>query len=99
MPPARQEVVEIQDFQRLDDVDALLAAQDLVGGLAHQGIHVDGVDGLDVGMLVHDAADGAEHVLHGLAQILPPVGRDHNQAAALRPFQLGMGVVRPDGGF
>ena len=95
---AGQEVVEIQNLQRLDDVDALLAAQNFVGSLAHHGVHVDGIDGLNVGMLVHHPPDRPEHVLHGLAQILPPVGGNQDQTAALCPAQLGMGVVRPDGG-
>ena len=37
-------------------------------GLADEEVHVDGVDSLVVWVLLHHAADGAEHVVHGLAE-------------------------------
>ena len=48
----------------------------LVRRLADERVHVDGVDRLGVGMLLHHAADGAEHAVHGLAEVLAAVRRD-----------------------
>lgn len=89
----RHEVVEVQDLERLDDVQAVEAVELLVGRLAHQGVHVDGVDRLGVGVLLHDAADGAEHAMHGLAQVLAAVRGDQDEAAAAGPLQLRMRVA------
>ena len=43
-------------------------------------------------MLLHHAADGAEHAVHGLAQVLAAVRRDEDEAGALGPLKLGVGV-------
>ena len=60
---------------------------------------MNGVNGFHIGVLIRNPADRPEHILHGLAQIFPAVGRDHNQAAILCPFQFWVGVVLPDSGF
>lgn len=59
---------------------------------------MDGVDRLGVGMLLHNAADGAEHAVHWLSQVLAAVRRDEDEAGALRPLELGMGVPLAHGG-
>lgn len=89
----RHEVVEVQDLERLDDAQAVEAVELLVGGLAHQGVHVDGIDRLDVGMLLHHAADGAEHAVHGLAQVLAAMRGDEDESAAPCPLQLRVRVA------
>ena len=92
------EVVEVEHLERVDDVQAVEAVELLVGRLADERVHVDGVDRLGVGVLLHHAADGAEHAVHGLAQVLAAVRRDENEAGALGPPELGMGVALAHGG-
>lgn len=94
----RHEVVEVEHLERVDDVQAVEAVELLVGGLADEWVHVDGVDCLCVRMLLHHAADGAEHAVHGLAQVLAAVRRDEDEAGALRPVELGVGVPLAHGG-
>lgn len=92
------EVVEVEHLERVDDVQAVEAVELLVGGLADERVHVDGVDRLGVGMLLHHAADGAEHAVHGLAQVLAAVRCDEDEAGALGPVELRVGVPRAHGG-
>lgn len=92
------EVVEVEHLERVDDVQAVEAVELLVGGLADERVHVDGVDRLGVGMLLHHAADSAEHAVHGLAQVLAAVRRDEDEAGALGPVELGVGVPLAHGG-
>lgn len=94
----RHEVVEVEHLEWVDDVQAVEAVELLVRGLADERVHVDGVDGLGVGMLLHHAADGAEHAVHGLAQVLAAVRRDEDEAGALGPSELGVGVTLAHGG-
>lgn len=93
----RHEVVEVEHLERVDDVQAVEAVELLVGGLADEWVHVDGVDSLGIGVLLHHAADGAEHAVHGLAQVLAAVRRDEDEAGALRPLELGVGVALAHG--
>lgn len=92
------EVVEVEHLERIDDVKAVEAVQFLMCRLADERVHVDGVDRLGVGVLLHHAADGAEHAVHGLAQVLAAVRRDEDEAGALRPLELGVGVALAHGG-
>lgn len=94
----RHEVVEVENLERIGDVQAVEAVELLVGGLADERVHVDGVDRLCVRMLLHHAADGSEHAVHGLAQVLAAVRRDEDEARALRPVELGVGVALAHGG-
>lgn len=94
----RHEVVEVEHLERVDDVQAVEAVELLVGRLADEWVHVDGVDRLGVGVLLHHAADGAEHAVHGLAQVLAAMRRDEDEAGALRPLELGVGVALAHGG-
>lgn len=94
----RHEVVEVEHLERVDDVQAVEAVELLVGRLADERVHVDGVDCLGVGVLLHHAADGAEHAMHGLAQVLAAVSRDEDEAGALGPVELGVGVALAHGG-
>ena len=87
------EVVEVEHLERVDDVQAVEAVELLVRRLADERVHVDGVDRLGVGVLLHHAADGAEHAVHGLAQVLAAVRRDEDEAGALGPLELGVGVA------
>ena len=89
----RHEVVEVEHLERVDDVEPVEAVQLLVRRLADERVHVDGVDSLGVWVLLHHAADGAEHAVHGLAQVLAAVRRDEDEAGALRPLELGVGVA------
>lgn len=92
------EVVEVEHLERVDDVQAVEAVELLVGGLADEWVHVDGVDSLSIGVFLHHAADGAEHAVHGLAKVLAAVRRDEDEARALRPVELGVGVALAHGG-
>ena len=89
----RHEVVEVQHLERLNDSQAVEAVELGVRGFAHQGVHVDGVDRLGVGVLLHHAADCAEHAVHGLSQVLAAVRGNENEPRALRPVELGVGVA------
>lgn len=94
---ACHEVVEVHDLERIDDSQAIEAVELLVGGFPNLGVHVDGVDRLGVGALLHHAADGAEHAVHGLAEVLAAVRRDEDEPRPCRPFELRMGVALPHG--
>lgn len=93
-----QEVVEVEHLERVDDMQAVEPIELLMGGLADERVHVDGVDRLGVGVFLHHAADGAEHAVHGLAQVLAAVRRDEDEAGALGPLELGVGVALAHGG-
>lgn len=92
------EVVEVENLERVDDVKSVEAVQLLMSRLADERVHVDGVDRLGVGVFLHHAADGAEHAVHGLSQVLAAVRRDEDEARALRPVELGVGVALAHGG-
>lgn len=92
------EVVEVENLERVDDVQAVEAVELLVCRLADERVHMDGVDRLGVGVFLHHAADGTEHAVHGLAQVLAAVRRDEDEARALRPFELGVRVALAHGG-
>lgn len=94
----RHEVVEVENLERVDDVEPVEAVELLVRSLADERVHVDGVDCLGVGVLLHHTADGAEHAVHGLAQVLAAMGRDEDETGAIRPLELGMGVPLAHGG-
>lgn len=49
-------------------------------------------------MLLHHATDGAGHAVHGLAEILAAVRRDEDEAGALRPLELELGIALAHGG-
>ena len=90
--------MEVEHLERVDDVQAVETIELLVGGLADERVHVDGVDRLSVGVLLHHAADGSEHAVHGLAQVLAAVCRDEDEAGALGPLELRVGVALAHGG-
>lgn len=94
----RHEVVEVEHFERVDDVEPIEAVQLLVCRLADERVHVDGVDCLGVGVLLHHAADSAEHAVHGLSQVLAAVRRDEDEAGTFRPLELGVGIAFAHGG-
>lgn len=94
----RHEVVEVEHLERVDDTQAVEAVQLLVGRLADERVHVNGVDRLGAGVLLHHTADGAEQAVHGLAQVLAAVSRDEDEAGALRPLELGVGISLAYGG-
>ena len=92
------EVVEVEHLERVDDVEPVEAVELLVRCLADERVHVDGVDRLGVGVLLHHAADGAEHAVHRLAQVLAAVRCDEDEAGALGPSELRVGVALAHGG-
>ena len=91
------EVVEVEHLERVDDVQTVETVELLVGRLADERVHVNGVDRLCVRMLLHHAADGAEHAVHGLTQVLAAMRRDEDEAGALSPIELGVGVALAHG--
>lgn len=76
----RHEVVKVEHLERVDDMEPVEAVEFLVRRLADERVHVDGVDRLGVRMFLHHAADGAEHAVHGLAQVLAAVRCDEYEA-------------------
>ena len=74
--------MHLLDVDGVDEVDAVMPAQNREDAFAHDRAQVDGVDDLHVGMRLHDAQDGVHDVLHGLAVVLPPVAGDGDDAAA-----------------
>lgn len=91
------EVVEVEHLERVDDVQTVETVELLVGRLADERVHVNGVDRLCVRMLLHHAADGAEHAVHGLTQVLAAMRRDEDEAGALSPIELEVGVALAHG--
>ena len=87
------EVVAVEHLDRLDDVNLVAVAQFLLGGLTDYGIHVNRVNRLAFGMFVQNSTDGAEHVVHGLAQVFASVRRNENQFAIADPVQFRVGVI------
>ena len=85
--------MEVQHIQGFNKADAVAAGQLLRGDPTHLGIHMDGINELNIRILVHNPANGAEHLVHGLTQILPAVSREQDQTAASRPLQIFLGIV------
>ena len=54
---------------------------------------MDGIDELHILILVHNAANSPEHLVHGLTQILPAMSREQDQTAASRPRKIFLSVV------
>lgn len=61
----------------------------LLSGFTNYGIHVDGVYRANIGMLVYDTADGAEHMVHGFSEVFSAVSRDYYKPLSVSPFKLG----------
>ena len=95
----RHDIVEIQHIQRLNDVQTFQPGQFFRRFLPNNWIQVNRVERLDIGVLRQYAANRAEHMVHSFAKVLPPMRGDENQAAALRPRQFRVGVIRANGGF
>ena len=91
-------VVEVEHLERVDYAQPVEPVELGVRGRANLRVHVDGIDRLGVGVLLHHVADGAEHAVHGLAQVLAAVRRDEDEAAARCPLQLRMRVALAHGG-
>ena len=91
--------MEIENFERFDDVDAVAVAEFFVCRRTYHGIHMDRIDRAHIGMLVDDPADRAEHMVHRFAEIFTAVRGDEDQTGTFCPFEFGMGVVSADGGF
>ena len=92
------EVVEVEHLERVDYAQPVEPVELGVRGRANLRVHVDGIDRLGVGVFLHHAADGAEHAVHGLAQVLAAVRRDEDEAAARCPLKLGVRVALAHGG-
>lgn len=95
----RHNIVEIQHIQRLDNVQTFQPGQFFRRFLPNNWIQVNRVERLDIGVLCQYAANRAEHMVHSFAKVLPPMRGDENQAAALRPRQFRVGVIRANGSF
>lgn len=90
--------MKVHDLQGVDDPEPVKSVQLLVGSLPHLGVHVDGIDSLNVRPLLHDAPDGPEHAVHGFTEVLPTVGGDEDKSRIGGPVELGVGVALPDRG-
>ena len=80
-------------------MEPVIITEDIGGSLADNGIHMDGINDLQVFVLIHNALDGPEHMIHGLAQIFAAVSSQHDQPAASSPIQFWMGIVLSNRGF
>lgn len=89
--------MEIEDFKRFNDVDPFAAAKFFLRRLADDRVHMNGIDRLDVGVLIHNAADGTEHMVHRLAEVFATVRCQNDQSAVRRPFKLGVCIIRTHG--
>lgn len=79
-------------------MNPIITAQNLVGCLTHDGIHVNGINSFYIWVFIHHPADGPEHILHRLTQIFPAMGGNQDQTAALGPIQFWMRIIFPDSG-
>ena len=52
-----------------------------------------GIDRLGIGVLFHHPTDSAKHPVHGLAQILSPMGGHQNETTAISPSKIRVTVV------
>ena len=62
--------MEVQNIQRLDNVDAVITTKEFICNLTHDRVHVDRINCLHIRMFVHHTADCLEHVTHRLAKVL-----------------------------
>lgn len=52
-----------------------------------------GIDRLGIGVLFHHPTDSAKHPVHGLTQILSPMGGHQNETTAISPSKIRVTVV------
>ena len=67
---AAKEVVKVENFKRVDDVQPIETVELGVSSRTNSRIHMYRIDGLGIGVLLHHATYGAKHSVHRLAQIL-----------------------------
>ena len=79
--------------ERVDEVDAFVAAKELFRGLAHIGAQVHRVDKVHVRIGLGQLRDRAADVLHRLAVVLAAVRGDQHDAAAGKVQRLQRGVA------
>ena len=91
--------MEIQNIQRFNNVNSVVISQILICGFAHSRIHVNGIDCLNIRMLIHHMADCLKHVTHRLTEILTAMCSNHDQTAVLCPFQFRVRIGFLHGGF
>lgn len=80
-------------------MDPIASAKFLCRRFSDRRVHVDRINCFYIRVFVHNTADRAEHMVYRFSQVFPTVCGDHDKTAVRPPFQLGMGVVIPDGGF
>ena len=85
----------VKHLYRLNNMYPVAIAQLLLSSLANHRIHMDRVNRLAVGMLVKHSANGTEHMMHRLSQVLPPVRGNEDQFAVAHPLQFGMSIILP----
>jgi len=93
------DIMEVQHLERFDDTYAFTSAKLCGSRLTYQWIHVDWIQCFYIGILIHNAAYGAEHLMHGLAEIFPSVCSDKDETATHRPLKSRMGIVVTYGSF
>ena len=85
--------MEVENVERLYDMHSVAISKLFLSGFTNYGIHVDGVYRANVGMLVDDTADGAEHMVHGFSEVFSAVSRDYYKSLSVSPFKLGMSII------
>ena len=63
----------VEHLERLYNVYAVAAAELFIRCAANNGIHMYRIYRANIRMLIHNASDGAEHMMHRLAEILAAV--------------------------
>jgi len=60
---------------------------------------MNGIDCLNIRMLIHHTADRLKHVTHRLTEILTAMSSNHNQTAILCPFQFRVRIALTNSSF
>lgn len=92
------EVVEVDDFEWVNEFDVLIVAEDFLGDGLDFGIEVDWVNSFDVWEFIYDAFDGAENAAHGVAEVFAAMGGNEDEAVLAEPIKYGVGIAFGDGG-
>ena len=85
--------MKVKHFKRLDNMNMITATKLLCCCFTYYGIHVDGIDSLNIGMLIHDATNRAEHIVHRFTEVFTAMCSNHNKAAAICPFQFRVVII------
>lgn len=90
---SRFKVVAIEDLDWLDDMNLVTVSEFLIGSLTHNRIHMNGVDSFAFRMLVKNAPDRPEHMMHRLTEVFPAMRCDEDKFTVTNPVKLRVGIV------